>query len=79
MCPTGPGGQGRGRGCLPNQLLTSNETVKFIVEVVERIEKKEKVKNEKDQFCKQALVQKTKMGRAEKKMRRGRRGRGSKK
>ena len=52
MHPTGPGvwggrGWGRGRGCLPNQLLTSNETVKFIEEVVERIEKKEKVKNEK--------------------------------
>ena len=33
----------------------------------------------KDQFCKQALAQKTKMERAEKKMRGGRQGRGSKK
>ena len=49
--------------------MSSNETVIFIEEVVERVEKTEKVKNENDQFCKQALAQKAKMERAGKKTR----------
>ena len=73
MHPTGPGGRGqecRG-GCLPNQILTSMETAEFIAEAVERADKKEQIKEEKDDFCKKALAQKTKM---EKMAKRGDRG-----
>ena len=42
----------RGAPKLPNQLLTSPETVKYIEEAHERPEKKEKVKKEKDEFVK---------------------------
>ena len=62
MHPTGPSGQGRGwgkgrGGHLPNQLLTSKETAEFIAGAVERADKKEKIKMEKDDFCIKALAQ----------------------
>ena len=89
MYPTGPSGQGRGwgrgrGGCLQNQLLTSKETAEFIAEAVERADKKEKIKMEKDDFCKKVLAQKSKRERMAKKGGKGRAegvggGRGSKK
>ena len=66
--PTGPGGHGRGRGGrLPNQLLTSPETIRYIEEAEECTQKKDKMKEEKDQFVKQALVEKSKKDREMKK------------
>ena len=56
-------GQGHRGGHLPNQILTSKETAEFIAEAVERADKKEQIKKEKDDFCKKALAQKTKMER----------------
>ena len=56
---------------MPNQLLTSSESVKFIEEAVDRVEKKEKIKQEKDDFCKKVLAQKMKMERAGKNNRGG--------
>ena len=65
--PTGPGGHGRGHGCdhshggrLPNQLLTSPETVRYIEEAEECTQNKDKVKQEKHEFLKQALAEKAK-------------------
>ena len=67
--PTGPGGHGRGSrgqghlgmcgGKLPNQLVTSPESLKFIEDSHERITKAEQVKEEKAQFCKKAYADKT--------------------
>ena len=73
MHPTGPGGRGQGHrsGCLPNQILTSMETAEFIAEAVERADKKEQIKKEKDDFCKKALAQKPKMERMAKRGDRG--------
>ena len=68
--PTGPGGHARGCGCggrLPNQLLTSPETIRYIEDSEERTQKKDKMKQEKDQFVKQALVEKSKKDREMKK------------
>ena len=68
--PTGPGGHARGRGRggrLPNQLLTSPETIRYIEDAEERTQKKDKMKQEKDQFVKQALVEKSKKDREMKK------------
>ena len=52
--PTGPGGHGhdhgRGRGWLPSYHITSCETIKFVKEAGERLEKKEKIKEEKKVF-----------------------------
>ena len=51
--PTGPGGRGHGHGHggqLPNQLLTSPETVQYIEKAEECTQKKEKLKQEKDDF-----------------------------
>ena len=87
MHPTGPSGQGRGRGRgrgghLPNQLLTPKETAEFIAEAVERADKKRKRKSKwrKDDFCKKALAQKSKMERIAKRGEwGGQRGRGTKK
>ena len=65
--PTGPGGHGychgRGRGWLPSHHITSPETIKFVKEAGERLEKKEKIKEEKKVFCKKALLQKAKRDR----------------
>ena len=61
--PTGPGGHGRGRGRLPSHHITSPETIKFVKEVGERSEKKEKINEEKKVFCKKALLQKAKRDR----------------
>ena len=47
---------------MPNQLLTSSESVKFIEEAVDRVEKKEKIKQEKDDFCKKSACTKNKDG-----------------
>ena len=61
--PTGPGGRGHGcshGGWLPNQLLTSPETVRYIEEAEECTQKKEKLKQEKDDFVKKALAEKSK-------------------
>ena len=63
--PTGPGGCGRrGSGCghgrIPNQVLTSLETLKYIREADDRTEKKEQIKKEKELFCKKALAEKAK-------------------
>ena len=66
--PTGPGGHGHGHGGrLPNQLLTSPETVRYIEEAEEHTQKKDKMKQEKDEFVKQALTEKSKKDRAMKK------------
>ena len=54
----GIGAHGRGRAKLPNQLLTSSETVKYVEEAHERSEKKEKVKKENESFTKQAVADK---------------------
>ena len=70
--PTGPGGcgrgHGRGRGRLPSHHITSPETIKFVKEMRERLEKKEKIKEEKNVFCKKALLQKAKRDRLVKKL-----------
>ena len=68
--PTGPGGHGRGSrgqghlgmhgGKLPNQLVTSPESLKFIEDSHDRITKAEKCKTEKEQFCKKAYADKIK-------------------
>ena len=70
--PTGPGGHGQGHGCghggrLPNQLLTSPETIRYIEEAEEHTKRKNQMKQEKDQFVKQALVEKSKKDREMKK------------
>ena len=68
--PTGPGGHGWGRGHggrLPNQLLTSPETIRYIEEAEEHTQKKDQMKKEKDQSVKQALVEKSKKDREMKK------------
>ena len=70
ICPTGPGGRGRGHGhggWLPNQLLTSPETVQYIEEAEEHTQKKEKLKQEKDDFVKKALAEKSKKRQANEK------------
>ena len=71
---TGPGsthghghGQGCGRGKVPNQLLTSLETMKYVSEVEERTSKKEDVEKEKEEFVKKALAEKSKQERAQRK------------
>ena len=61
--PTGPGGHGRrgsgrGHGRIPNQVLTSLETLKYIREADDRTEKKEQIKKEKELFWKKALAEK---------------------
>ena len=73
MHPKGPSGRGQGcrGGHLPNQILISMETAEFIAEAVERADKKEQIKKEKDEFCKKALAQKTKMERMAKRGDRG--------
>ena len=52
--PTGPGGCGHGcgreRGQLPSHHITSPETIKFVKEAGERLEKKEKIKEENKVF-----------------------------
>ena len=70
--PTGPGGShgsggghGRGRGKFPTQLLTSPETMKYVLEVDEHTSKKDEARKEKEQFVKQALPNKAKNERAE--------------
>ena len=68
--PTGPGGRGHGRGrggWLPNQLLTSPETVQYIEEAEECTQKKEQLKPEKDDFVKKALAEKSKIDKQMKK------------
>ena len=70
ICPTGPGGCGRGcghGGQLPNQLLMSPETVQYIEAAEECTQKKEKMKREKDEFVKKALADKSKKDRQMKK------------
>ena len=47
-------------GKLPNQLVTSPESIKFIEDSHIRTERAEKVKEEKDKFCKEALAAKQK-------------------
>ena len=74
--PTGPGGHGRGSrgqghlgmhgGKLPNQLVTSPESLKFIEDSHVRITRAEKVKEEKAQFCKKAYCDKLKRERVAK-------------
>ena len=68
--PTGPEGHGRGsRGQghlgihgekLPNQLITSPESLKFTEDSHDRITKAEKLKTEKEQFFKKAYADKIK-------------------
>ena len=53
-------------GKLPNQLVTSPELIKFIEDSHIRTERTEKVKEEKDKFCKEALAAKQKRERAAK-------------
>ena len=53
-------------GKLPNQLVTSPESIKFIEDSHIRTERAEKVKEEKDKFWKEALAAKIKRGRAAK-------------
>ena len=63
ICPTGPGGRGHGcshGGQLPNQLLMSPETVQYMEEAEECTQKKENLKQEKDDFVKKALAEKSK-------------------
>ena len=74
--PTGLGGHGRGGrgwghlgmhgGKLPNQLVTSPESFKFIEESHVRITKAEQVKEEKAQFCKKVYADKLKRERVAK-------------
>ena len=47
-------------GRLPNQLLMSPEIVRYIEEAEEHTQKKDKLKQEKDEFVKQALAEKSK-------------------
>ena len=66
--PTVPGGCGQGHGCghggqLPNQLFMSAETVWYIEEAEECTQKKDKLKQEKDEFVKKALADKSKKDR----------------
>ena len=70
--PTGPRGshgsgcgQGRGRGKVPNQLLTSPETMQYVLQAEEHTSKKDEAKKEKEQFVKQALANKAKRERVE--------------
>ena len=66
--PTGLGGHGRPhRVTIPNQCLTSPEAVRYITEAEDRTEKKDKLKKEKELFCKQALAEKAKKARMLKK------------
>ena len=68
--PTGLGGHGRPcRVTIPNQCLTSPETVRYITEAGDRTEKRDKLKKEKELFCKQALAEKAKKARMVKKKR----------
>ena len=62
-------GRGRGRGGqLPNQLLTSHETMAFIKNAAAKQSQKEKKVEEKQEFVKVALKQKAKRDRLVKKM-----------
>ena len=62
IMPTGPGGHGHGcgsgRGWLPSHHFTSPETIKFVKEVGESLEKKEKIKEEKKVFVKRHCYRK---------------------
>ena len=56
--PTGPGGGGCGcdhGGCLPNQLLTSPETVWYIEEAEEHTQKEGKIKTRKRWLCEESF------------------------
>ena len=62
-------GQGRGRGGrLPNQLLTSPETITFIKEAAAKQTQKDKKVEAKQEFVKVALKQKARWDRLFKKM-----------
>ena len=62
-------GRGRGRGVrLPNQLLTSPETVEFIKQAAAKQSQKEKKVEAKQEFVKVALKQKARRDRLVKKM-----------
>ena len=62
-------GRGRGRGGqLPNQLLTSTETIAFIKEAAAKQTQKEKKVEAKQEFVKVALKQKARQDRLVKKM-----------
>ena len=62
-------GRGRGRGArLPNQLLTSSETVEFIKQAAAKQSQKEKKVEAKQEFVKVALKQKARRDRLVKKM-----------
>ena len=62
-------GRGRGRGArLPNQLLTSPETVEFIKQAAAKQSQKEKKVEAKQEFVKVALKQKARRDRLVKKM-----------
>ena len=70
--PTGPMGRGRGRGRgrggrLPNQLLTSPETLRFIELAEKKQNRVDEIKKEKDIICKKALAQNAKAKRIAKK------------
>ena len=70
--PTGPGGRGRGRGRgrgnkMPNPLLTSPESAKWCENSHNNTAKKEILKKEKDEVCKNALAQRNREKRLEKK------------
>ena len=66
--PTGLGGHGRPhRVTIPNQCLTSPETVRYITEGEDRTEKKDKIKKKRELFCEQALAEKAKKERLLKK------------
>ena len=59
--PTGLDGHGRPhRVTIPNQHLTSPETVRYITEAEDRTEKKDKLKKEEEMFYKKALAEKAK-------------------
>ena len=70
--PTGMGscghGRSRGGGRLPSQHITSSKMMKYVEEVGERSKKQEKIKEEKNVFCKKALQQKAKRDRLVKKL-----------
>ena len=51
-------------GKLPNQLITSPETMKFIEDTHIKTLPAEKIKEEKAEFCKKALAEKRKNDRA---------------
>ena len=62
-------GRGRGRGArLPNQLLTSSETVEFIKQAAAKQSQQEKKVEAKQEFVKVALKQKARRDRLVKKM-----------